>query len=81
MATLDPDSPRQHGRDTHGVPRELGDIDSDGYLVGWIAPDGSCWQSPREHEIAIAAGRYLDAWLRRNRAGGTLASSPTPRGS
>jgi hypothetical protein len=34
MATLDPDSPRRYGRHAHGVPRELGDVDSDGYLVG-----------------------------------------------
>jgi hypothetical protein len=78
MATLDPDSPRRRGRDAHGVPRDLGDIDTDGYLVGWIAPGGSCWQSPREHEIAISAGRYLDAWLRWNRAGGALGVEPDP---
>jgi hypothetical protein len=34
MATLNPDSPRRYGRHAHGVPRELGDVDSDGYLVG-----------------------------------------------
>jgi hypothetical protein len=76
MATPDPDSPRRHGRDAHGVPRELGDIDSDGYLVGWIAPDGGCWQSRREHEIAIASGRYLDAWQRWNHCGGALGVEP-----
>jgi hypothetical protein len=78
MATLGPDSPRRRGRDAHGVWRELGDIDSDGYLVGWIAPDGSCWQSRCEHEIAIACGRYLDAWLRWNRTGGALGTEPDP---
>jgi hypothetical protein len=78
MATPDPDSPRRRGRDTHDVPRELGDIDSDGYLVGWIAPDGSCWQSRREHEVAIAPGCYVDAWLRWNRTGGALGAEPDP---
>jgi hypothetical protein len=78
MATPDPDSPRRHGRDAHGVPRELGDIDSDGYLVGWIAPDGTCWQSHREYEITIAARRYLDAWQRWNRTGGALGTEPDP---
>jgi hypothetical protein len=81
MATLDPDSPRRRGRDAHGVCRELGDIDSDGYLVGWIAPDGSCWESRREHEIAISSGRYLDAWVRWNRQAAPWAPSPTPPGS
>jgi hypothetical protein len=78
MATPDADSPRGRGRDAHGVWRELGDIDSDGYPVGWIAPDGSCWQARREPEIAIASGRYLDAWLRWNRTGGALGAEPDP---
>jgi hypothetical protein len=78
MAAPDPDSPRGRGRDAHGACRELGEIDSDGHPVGWIAVDGSCWQSRREHEIAIASGRYLDAWLRWNRTGGALGTEPDP---
>jgi hypothetical protein len=78
MATVDPDFPRRRGRDAHGAWRGLGDIDTDGYLVGWIAPDGSCWQSRSEHEITIASGRYLGAWLRWNRTGAALATEPDP---
>lgn len=75
---IDPDSPRDRGRDSGGRPRELGDRDSDGYLVGWIEPGGSCWESRRECEVARAAGRYSDAWARWNRAGGALGREPDP---
>jgi hypothetical protein len=78
MATIDPDSPRQHGVDLEGVLRALGDIDSSGQLVGWIEPDGSCWKSRRECEISRAVGRYWDAFNAWNRAGGVLGVEPDP---
>lgn len=78
MATIDPGSPRQRGRDSGGHPRELGDRDSDGYLVGWVESDGLCWESRRECEVARASGSYADAWSRWNRTGGVLGVEPDP---
>ncbi len=77
MSVIDPDSPRQHGYDC-GREVELGDVDSDGYLIGWIEPDGSCWESRRECEIARAISRYHDAFWRWNRTGGVLGAEPEP---
>jgi hypothetical protein len=77
MATLGPDSPRRRGRDTHGVPREPGDIDTDGYLVGWIAPDGSCW-----HRAASTRSRSPPGATRTPGSAGTepgaLGAEPDP---
>lgn len=47
------------GYDTCGRIRRLGERDSDGYLVGWISPDGLCSESREAAEAARAAG--LDA--------------------
>jgi hypothetical protein len=53
---------RTTGIDTSGVPREIGDIDSDGYPVGWIHPEtGGTYESEEEYWRCECAGRYSDA--------------------
>lgn len=39
----------------------VGETDSMGYRVGWIDEQGDCWVSEYERDLAITAGRYIDA--------------------
>lgn len=78
MSAIDPTSPRESGYDTCGVPRSLGEIDSDGVFVGYICEQGTTWESRREHDEAVTAGRYMDAWNHWNRSGGVLGAEPDP---
>lgn len=76
MPCIDPDSPREWGLDTSGVPRELGDIDSDGYFVGYIDEEGTTWQDRKERDVAVGSGRCNDAFCAWNRTGGFLGTEP-----
>lgn len=75
---IDPGSPRENGVDVDGVPRELGDTDSMGTFVGYIDEGGCCWESHRERDEAITAGRFIEAWHRWNKTGGIVGPEPDP---
>jgi hypothetical protein len=79
MKTIDPDSPNEVGKDAGGVVRELGDTDSMGHFIGWIDTDGSCWESVRERDCALTAGRFREAMSDWNRTGGLLGEKPEAR--
>lgn len=49
------------GHDTHGKPVKLGDIDSDGYPVVYIAPDGLAHESRKMAEFSPLFGRFSEA--------------------
>jgi hypothetical protein len=38
----------------------IGDTDCGGRIVGYIDPDGLCWESEFERDVAVGAGRVLD---------------------
>lgn len=57
------------GTDTSGIPRKLGDIDSDGEIVGYIDENGNCYIDETERWVAQVSGRHLDAWEDWRRAG------------
>lgn len=63
---------KTEGFDVDGNPVKLGDVDSMGYVVGYIDEEGSCWESCREHDLAITAGRFRDAWIKWKQDGGML---------
>jgi hypothetical protein len=81
MPTLDPDSPNEQGRRCIGCGQrhELGSYDCDGIFVGYIDEEGLSWESCRERDCSITAGRYHDAFWRWNRSGGALGSEPDVR--
>lgn len=64
-----PQTPLTEGRDSHGSPVRLGDLDSDGVPVGYIDPSGLAWASRLEAECSILAGRLQDAHDDVQRAG------------
>lgn len=66
---IDPRSPLKEGKDSHGNPVRLGEIDTGGYFVGYIDEDGLCWESVRERDCAIASGRFYDACIDWDRNG------------
>lgn len=78
MSYIDPDSFFDRGTDSHGVIVELGGTDTDGHFVGFIDSTGHAWQSRREHDTAITAGRFRDAWIKYNRTGGIIGTAPDP---
>lgn len=78
MSFIDPNSCFPQGYDSWGKLVSLGDIDSDGCFVGYISGDGLAWESRRECDEAITAGRFMDAWNKWNRAGGLLGTEPQP---
>lgn len=51
------------GRDSHGNAVTLGGRDTDNVPVGFIDGDGLGWESVRERDLAVTAGRYLDAMI------------------
>jgi len=64
------------GLDSHGNPVRLGETDSDGFVVGFIGADGTCWESITERDVATTCGRFMDAWNAWNRCGGLLGTEP-----
>lgn len=76
MPCIDPDSPRETGFDTSGIPASLGDTDTDGHFVGYICEEGITWEDRRERDVAVGAGRCYDAFYAWNRTGGVLGSEP-----
>lgn len=65
------------GVDCHGVPVRLGEFDSAGHIVGYIDEDtGSCWESLRERDCSITAGRFDEATARFRR--GEVSVAPDP---
>lgn len=66
----------QEGVDSHGNPVRLGEVDTDGFVVGFIDPDGTCWESITERDVATTCGRFMEAWNDWNRCGGLLGSEP-----
>jgi hypothetical protein len=74
---MDPtESPRRYGTDINGMPVRLGDTDCDGVAVGYIDDGGTCWESRTERDMAIGAGRSLDAFIEYNYHGGVLGPPP-----
>jgi hypothetical protein len=73
---IDPESPHQVGLDTSGTLRRLGEIDCDGEFIGYICEEGATWQSRRERDAAVGAGRCLDAFMAWNYHGGMLWPEP-----
>lgn len=65
------------GVDCNGQPARLGEFDSQGHIVGYIDEDsGACWESLRERDCAVTAGRYEEAMVRFRR--GELKEPPDP---
>jgi hypothetical protein len=60
MAGL-PKASQETGHDTSGRAVKLGDIDSDGYPVGYIDPEGLAHESRKMAEFSRASGRFIDA--------------------
>lgn len=52
---------RTVGVDSHRWPVRLGELDSQGYLVGYIDEDGLAWESLRERIIAVHGQRLAEA--------------------
>lgn len=81
MATLDPDSPRELSNRCIdcNARHELGTYDCAGIFVGYIDEEGLAWESCRERDCSITAGRYHDAFVLWNRTGGVLGTEPSAR--
>lgn len=67
-----PPSPLKKAVDMEGNVVRLGDVDCMGYKVGYIDEDGTCWESCREHDLSVTAGRFHDLWIEWNRSGGII---------
>ena len=52
---------RTAGIDGLGRPVRLGEIDSQGYLVGYIDDDGLAWESLGERIVAVRGGQLAEA--------------------
>lgn len=64
------------GHDTTGKPVKLGDVDTDGYPVNYIEPEGLGHESHKAAELSRASGEF-DELTRQYRAG-ELEAPPSP---
>jgi len=48
------------GVDVNGNPVKLGEFDSMGHIVGYIDDEGNCYESIRERDCCVSAGRFHD---------------------
>jgi hypothetical protein len=77
MNRIDPHSPRKAGRDLAGKIVRLGDLDSDGYFVGYISEDGTPWRDRTDRDLTVGVNVAFDAFMECNYHGGMLAPLPS----
>lgn len=68
---------QEAGVDVNGEPARLGEFDSTGHIVGYIDDKGNCWESLKERDCSMSAGRYLDEMS--NYRAGRRVSEPDPQ--
>lgn len=64
------------GVDVNGKPVRLGEFDSLGHIVGYIDESGSCWESLRERDCSVTAGRFEEAMTLFRRGETTVRPDP-----
>jgi hypothetical protein len=56
-----PESSKVEGLDSHGNFVRVGDVDTDGFLVGYIDDEGLSWESRQDRDAAVGGGTIHDS--------------------